>query len=308
MSHREGWDLSGGAENLPVVVEAEPTDSKFLVTAFQYTPENVPGPGCHCHPNEVTFPGCDCRSASCQQGSCSCLQAHGQVYDNKGRLREHEQGDYSRPVFECSALCGCGETCINRVVQQGLRFRLSVFSTQNKGWGVRALEPIPCGTFVCEYAGEVLGYEEACQRQRAQGPADMNYIMALREHTGQGRVCDTFVDPAAVGNVGRFLNHSCQPNLMMVPVRVHSLVPRLALFALRNIAAGEELTFDYSGTRSTTQGLRCTMNPVPSKSSSLSSSSSNTAGTDGLKRKPCHCGAHNCSQFLPLDMSVIDTC
>ncbi|KPP63670.1 hypothetical protein Z043_118049 [Scleropages formosus] len=253
----------------------------------------------------MTLPGCDCRSASCQQGSCSCLQAYGQAYDSDGRLRDRgtEQGDYSRPVFECNALCGCSETCSNRVVQRGLRFHLSVFPTQGKGWGVRTLEPIPRGSFVCEYAGEVLGYEEACRRQRAQGPGDMNYIIAVREHAGPDRVSETFVDPAAMGNVGRFLNHSCQPNLSMVPVRVHSLVPRLALFALRDVAAGEELTFDYSGAH----GSTAMKGPKPSSGPVAIESSCSTGGAGALKRKPCQCGTQNCSLFLPLDISVINT-
>lgn len=88
---------------------------------------------------------------------------------------------------------------------------------------MRTLEPIPCGTFVCEYAGEVIGFEEARRRQLAQGLEDNNYIIAVREYAGQGPVNVTFVDPIVVENVGRFLNHSFQPNLFMVPVQVHSL-------------------------------------------------------------------------------------
>lgn len=168
----------------------------------------------------------------------------------------------------------------------------------NRGWGVRTLERIPRGTFVCEYAGEVISFEEARRRQLAQKSTENNYIIALREHAGTGTVTETFVDPAAVGNVGRFLNHSCHPNLLMLPVRVHSVVPRLALFAGQNIQAEEELTFDYSGGYSN--------QPPGELLSTQGDAATRVRGTDGLMRKECHCGANKCARFLPLDLSVLN--
>lgn len=135
--------------------------------------------------------------------------------------------------------------------------------------------------------------EEARRRQLSQGPGDNNYIIAVREHAGPGRVTETFVDPARVGNVGRFLNHSCRPNLAMVPVRVHSTLPRLALFAVWDIGAGEELTFDYSGGGGGDGDV-----------SGGSRGAIEASRTDGLLRKACYCRAKNCTGFLPLDTSV----
>lgn len=265
---------------------------------LQYSPDNVQGPGCAVDPTEVTLPGCSCRSHSCVPGSCSCLQTYGQAYDASGKLLNLIKTDvYSSPVFECNALCTCSDACSNRVVQRGLRLRLEVFSTESKGRGVRTIETIPPGTFVCEYAGEVIGFEEARRRQLAQKSMDHNYIIAVREHAGSGSTTETFVDPASVGNLGRFINHSCQPNLVMLPVRVHSVVPRLALFASRNIDAQEELTFDYSGGYHNQTPVRLL--------STQSDATSQVSGTDGLTRKKCHCGAKNCAQSLPLDLSII---
>lgn len=200
-------------------------------------------------------------------------------------------------MFECNILCACSDTCSNRVVQRGVRLRLEVYDTRNRGWGVRTLEPIPRGTFVCEYAGEVISLEEARRRQLAQRSEDNNYIIAVREHAGSGSVIETFVDPAVVGNVGRFLNHSCLPNLFMLPVRVHSMLPRLALFAGWDINAHEELTFDYSGGYSN--------QPPVELLSTQSDAATQASGADGLQRKACHCGATKCTQFLPLDLSVL---
>lgn len=47
-------------------------------------------------------------------------------------------------------------TCANRVVQRGSQVKMMIFRTQNYGWGVRTLEPIPKGSFVIEYTGEVI--------------------------------------------------------------------------------------------------------------------------------------------------------
>ncbi|CAN9512556.1 unnamed protein product [Ophioblennius macclurei] len=261
---------------------------------FQYSPDNVQGPGCPTDPSEVGLPGCSCLSRSCSGATCSCLRTHGGAYDGAGRLLDLA---YPLPVFECNALCACGDSCSNRVVQMGIRLRLEVFGTRDRGWGVRTLEGIPLGAFVCEYAGEVVDLAEARRRQLSQSADDNNYIIAVREHAGNRdggggeTVAETFVDPARVGNVGRFLNHSCLPNLLMLPVRVHSLIPRLALFAARNIDAHEELTFDYSGGYG---------NRRPADSTAC-----DTDETDGLPRKACHCRTPDCTGFLPLDLSVL---
>ncbi|XP_056104576.1 histone-lysine N-methyltransferase SETMAR [Rhinichthys klamathensis goyatoka] len=289
-------DLSCGIENVPVLIENSVPKEAF--SSFQYVPENVQGPGCDLDPSAVTLPGCSCRTRSCLPDSCPCLR-FGQTYDSEGCLnQQQEDAGYSRPVFECNALCACGDSCQNRVVQNGVDVGLGVFSSEDRGLGVEALDRLPRGRFVCEYAGEIIGRHEARRRQLSQTPLDMNYIIAVQEHSGGDGATQTFVDPVAVGNVGRFINHSCQPNLLMVPVRVHSLLPRLALFANRDIERYEELTFDYAGGQtSSTDTLTWDNTP-----------SGTHTGPDGHKipqKKVCRCGASNCSGFLPLDLSVL---
>lgn len=48
-----------------------------------------------------------------------------------------------------------------------------------------------------------------------------------------------------MGGDGRFVNHSCEPNCEMQKWSVNGL-PRMALFASRDIKAGEELNYDYN--------------------------------------------------------------
>uniref|UniRef100_A0A8C1Z8C6 SET domain and mariner transposase fusion gene n=1 Tax=Cyprinus carpio TaxID=7962 RepID=A0A8C1Z8C6_CYPCA len=289
-------DLSGGLENVPVLIENSVPKEAF--SNFQYVLESVQGPGCDIDPSAVTLPGCSCRVQSCLPDSCPCLR-FGQTYDSKGRLNQQQEDDgFSRPVFECNALCACSESCQNRVVQKWVEVRLGVFSTKDRGLGVEALECLPCGRFVCEYAGEIIGSHEARRRQLSQTPLDMNYIIALQEHSGGDRVTQTFVDPVTIGNVGRFINHSCKPNLVMVPIRVHSLLPRLALFANRDIERYEELTFDYAGGQNSNTDTR--------KWDKALTGTLTGADVDKIPlRKVCHCGASNCTGFLPLDMSVL---
>lgn len=60
----------------------------------------------------------------------------------------------SSSVYECNKRCKCNvNMCTNRLVQHGLQVRLQLFKTQNKGWGIRCLDDIAKGSFVCIYAG-----------------------------------------------------------------------------------------------------------------------------------------------------------
>ena len=56
------------------------------------------------------------------------------------------------------------------------------------------------------------------------------------------------LDATNFGNIARFFNHSCEPNLEIFRVYVDVLDssrPKIALFTKRDVLPGEELTFDY---------------------------------------------------------------
>jgi len=55
---------------------------------------------------------------------------------------------------------------------------------------------------------------------------------------------DCIIDAGPMGNLSRFMNHSCDPNCETQKWTVNGDV-RVGLFATREILAGEELTFDY---------------------------------------------------------------
>jgi SET domain-containing protein len=80
------------------------------------------------------------------------------------------------------------------------------------GFGGFALRKIPAGTRIVEYVGERL----------TEAEVDARYG---DEH----------------GNDSRFINHSCDPNCESDVVDGH-----VYIVAIRDIAPGEELTYDYS--------------------------------------------------------------
>ncbi|XP_013928456.1 PREDICTED: histone-lysine N-methyltransferase EHMT1-like [Thamnophis sirtalis] len=56
------------------------------------------------------------------------------------------------------------------------------------------------------------------------------------------------IDARFYGNVSRFINHFCEPNLIAVRVFMSHQdlrFPRIAFFSSRHIEAGEEIGFDY---------------------------------------------------------------
>ncbi|XP_076468920.1 uncharacterized protein LOC143299534 [Babylonia areolata] len=241
-------DISCGLESRPIPCEQcrnSPQDP--FPIEFRYVRRSIPGPGCVREEFEEQLRGCDCPQGCCHPDTCACLAQFGLSYHPlTGHLTREAVGSPSlKPVLECNSQCACDATCPNRLVQHGPRVKLKVAPAGARGSGLFACEDIAQLTFVCEYAGEVIGCDEA-RRRMERKDGGMNYLIVLREHCHTGVVL-TCVDPEHVGNVGRFANHSCDPNLVMVPVRVDNSVPRLALFARRHIGAGEELTFDYSG-------------------------------------------------------------
>lgn len=46
---------------------------------------------------------------------------------------------------------------------QGLKWRLEVFKTKVKGWGVRSWDTIPVGSFVVSFVGKILPLARVCE-------------------------------------------------------------------------------------------------------------------------------------------------
>ncbi|KAK7173080.1 hypothetical protein R3I93_003033 [Phoxinus phoxinus] len=230
-------DVSRGYEDVPVPcvngVDLEPCPSNF-----KYVPENCFTSQVNIDENITHLQHCSCKD-DCASSGCICAQLSMRCwYDKDGRLLKEFCRNDPPFLFECNHACSCWRTCRNRVIQNGLRVRLQVFRTERMGWGVRALQDIPEGTFVCEFAGEIISDGEANVREND------SYMFNLDNKVGEV-YC---IDAQFYGNVSRFMNHLCEPNLF--PVRVFTKhqdmrFPRIALYASKPIQAGNELGFDY---------------------------------------------------------------
>lgn len=83
-----------------------------------------------------------------------------------------------------------------------------VFFTPNgRGWGLRTLEKLPKGAFVCEFAGEILTIAELCQRssEKLTSPVILDAHWGSEELSGDNKaLC---LDGTHYGNISRFINH-----------------------------------------------------------------------------------------------------
>ncbi|VDI08402.1 histone-lysine N-methyltransferase SETMAR [Mytilus galloprovincialis] len=259
------FDWTEGLENKAIF-----SNDKVLIFKMKkskYVTQNIPGPGCEMDDFEDKLLGCQC--LACDR-DCKCTAQYGNAYKDK-KIDLTLLGSSVTPVFECNSNCSCPSQCQNRVVQHGISVQLQIFNTDNKGLGLQTLEKIQTGTFVCEYAGEIISLQEAQSRCNKQKNTDMNYILTVKEHCKNG-ILKTYVDPDKLGNIGRYINHSCSPNLSMVPIRVDTMVPKVCLFANRDIEPLEELSFVYGILR-----------------------------PDQKTGTKCYCNSNVCTGFMPFD-------
>lgn len=156
----------------------------------------------------------------------------------------------------------CPEDCMNQVVQSGLKIRMEVFKTANCGWGLRSWNPIRAGTFICEFSGVNKTKDEVEEddnylfdSSRIYSRFKWNYEPELVGEDAWEQVSEVFNLPSQVlisakesGNVGRFMNHSCSPNVFWQPIeyeRNRESYVRIVFFAMKHIPPLTELTYDY---------------------------------------------------------------
>lgn len=199
--------------------------------------------------------GCDCVGRCSDSKKCSCAVKNGGEipYNRNGAIVE------VKPlVYECGPHCKCPPSCYNRVGQHGIKVPLEIFKTNSRGWGVRALTSIPSGTFICEYAGELLEDKEAERRignDEYLFDIGQNYSDCSVNSSGQAELSEVVeeggytIDAAQYGNIGRFINHSCSPNLYAQNVlydHEDKKMPHIMLFAADNIPPLGELSYHYN--------------------------------------------------------------
>ena len=119
------------------------------------------------------------------------------------------------------------------------------------GTGGFAVCDIPAGRKIIEYVGRRIDKEESLRQCELENP----YIFTLDERFD--------LDGNVEWNAARLLNHSCAPNC-----EAQEESGRIWIVALRQIAAGEELTFNYN------------------------------YDLVDYREHPCRCGAANCVGYI----------
>ncbi|OCF61564.1 histone-lysine N-methyltransferase, H3 lysine-36 specific [Kwoniella mangroviensis CBS 10435] len=147
----------------------------------------------------------------------------------------------NRALFiECLAgECRAGKHCHNQQFSRKQYANVEVVLTEKKGFGLRAGSDIPSNTLIYEYIGEVVA--EKTFRKRMQQYADEGirhfYFMMLQK--------EEYIDATKKGGIGRFANHSCNPNSEVQKWVVGRRL-RMGIFTKRDVMKGEEITFNYN--------------------------------------------------------------
>lgn len=251
-------DISLGKERIPICVintidDMQPTPFEYI-TKVIYPPSYA----------KESPQGCDCTDGCSDSSRCACAVKNG------GEIPFNFNGAivHAKPlIYECGPSCRCPPTCHNRASQHGIKIPLEIFKTGETGWGVRSLSSISSGSFICEYAGELLQDTEAEKRENDEYLFDIghNYddeelwkglpsmIPGLESSTSETmeEAVGFTIDAAKCGNVGRFINHSCSPNLYAQNVlwdHDDKRMPHIMFFAAENIPPLQELTYHYNYT------------------------------------------------------------
>ncbi|KAG6179836.1 hypothetical protein E4U36_005319 [Claviceps purpurea] len=130
-------------------------------------------------------------------------------------------------------------------------------------WGLYAMENINKDDMIIEYVGEEVRQQIAETREKRylKSGIGSSYLFRIDD--------DTVVDATKKGGIARFINHSCMPNCTAKIIKVEGS-KRIVIYALRDIALNEELTYDYKFERE----------------------------IGSLDRIPCLCGTAACKGFL----------
>ena len=108
------------------------------------------------------------------------------------------------------------------------------------GSGVFAAKNIKKGEFIIEYKGLLRSHQEVDAAYDGEDETGHTFLFTLNE--------DFVVDANIKGNEARWINHSCDPNCDSEHVDAvdgDKSKDRIEIKALRDIKAGEELSYNY---------------------------------------------------------------
>lgn len=179
--------------------------------------------------------------------------------------------------FLCDASCLTGSFCKNiNFHKRGGPDMTPFFTADQRGWGLKVDEPLKRGSFVIEYIGEIINRDLLEKRLKTiENDKNNEYYMMDLEN-------DLLVDAKFKGNLSRFINSSCEPNCETQKWTDPSTgQTHVGIFAIRDIAVGTELTYNY-----------CFLD----------------FGLSGKSRKrsfSCQCGTSSCCMLTPIEQKLM---
>ncbi|XP_062706947.1 histone-lysine N-methyltransferase eggless [Aedes albopictus] len=188
-------DLSDGKEFMAVPCVNYFDDTK--PPPCIYSTERIPTEGVNLNLDSDFLCGCDCEDDCIDKSRCQCWQLtiagakfgnpNTQI-DNIGYVYKRLQEPVVTGIYECNSRCKCKSNCLNRVVQHPLMTKLQVFKTSNRGWGIRCLNDVAKGSFICIYSGHLLTEEAGntiCEMNENKAGdeyfADLDYIETVEQ-------------------------------------------------------------------------------------------------------------------------------
>uniref|UniRef100_A0A8C3TJV5 Histone-lysine N-methyltransferase SETDB2 n=1 Tax=Chelydra serpentina TaxID=8475 RepID=A0A8C3TJV5_CHESE len=148
------FDISNGAESVPISFCNE-VDSARL-PYFKYRKASWPRGYYLNNFSSMFLDSSKCACLRMTAKGCSENSASPSTRASCGYRYKRLDGPVPSGIYECNLSCKCDRMrCHNRVAQHGIQVRLQVFNTDRKGWGVRCLDDIDKGTFVCTYSGNI---------------------------------------------------------------------------------------------------------------------------------------------------------
>uniref|UniRef100_A0A1I7TLB4 Histone-lysine N-methyltransferase n=1 Tax=Caenorhabditis tropicalis TaxID=1561998 RepID=A0A1I7TLB4_9PELO len=141
-----------------------------------------------------------------------------------------------RILIECSDDCGCSLNCPRRQVQRRKTPPTVVFHAGDIGYTLRTLAKIVPGQYIGEYTGWV---------KFPKAGDDQTYEASVEVMNPKLVIC-----ARRAGSVVRFMSHSCDPSAVFIVTHSREketdlLIPRLAVFALKEMNIGDPITIKY---------------------------------------------------------------
>ncbi|KAK7683866.1 hypothetical protein QCA50_013244 [Cerrena zonata] len=180
--------------------------------------------------------------ASAQESETPQPQAITSSRSNRANARRRAQGLEEINQVQRAMALSKGESAATELVKfnqlQTRKKHLRFARSPIHDWGLYAMEKISRGEMVIEYVGEIIRAQVADKREKAyerQGIGS-SYLFRIDE--------DLVVDATKKGNLGRLINHSCDPNCTAKIITING-EKKIVIYAKQDIELGSEITYDY---------------------------------------------------------------